>query len=254
MKILQLLKEFFSVNLNKEDAEDITPLQRACLNGDIERVRQLINDGADVNHQNKLRQTPLYLVCISKTKNKLEVIKLLLENCADPNLTFAEGRTLLHEICLLPGNLAQEIVELIIQNGAAIPIQANFQINKDLLQNYDYGLNPHDITMFSRYVPKDNKYISKAQVQQAVKEYLKKFECKDDETKQDVLLRFIRYTLGKSEFLCNFLIETYLEQNKSKKAEQKIRNIVPANILTPIYDRKKESNSEVRSSFLGFQF
>ncbi|MEH7080864.1 hypothetical protein V7101_20025, partial [Bacillus velezensis] len=65
--------------------EKETPLTEAILDNDIEKVKQLINDGVDINEKNKLEEPPIIITSYTREEHiNLEILKLLLENGADP--------------------------------------------------------------------------------------------------------------------------------------------------------------------------
>lgn len=66
----------------EEIAKSAPPLMRAALKGQVDEVRRLLNEGADVNQKIELGFTALILAVM---KGHLEVIKVLLEAGADPN-------------------------------------------------------------------------------------------------------------------------------------------------------------------------
>ena len=88
-----------------------TPLQTAAFNGDVKRVRTLLDTGTSVDEMSKpSRLTPLAMAIFA---GRVEVVRLLLERGADTNgsgvvdaLAFAErqGRT--------------QVVDLLAQAGA----------------------------------------------------------------------------------------------------------------------------------------
>ena len=66
----------------------------------IELMELLIKNGADVNSQNKHKETPLHYLCWQNTnKEMIEVIKFLIEKGADVNSQDKYGRTPLHYLC-----------------------------------------------------------------------------------------------------------------------------------------------------------
>ena len=54
-----------------------TELIMACQEGDVEKVKELIKKGANVNAKNRFGGTPLHAAVIS---NNVEVVKILIEN------------------------------------------------------------------------------------------------------------------------------------------------------------------------------
>jgi ankyrin repeat protein len=59
-----------------------TSLMQAALDGDTERVRELINQGADINRRDDNGRTALMFVVINRHD---ETMKVLLEHGADVN-------------------------------------------------------------------------------------------------------------------------------------------------------------------------
>ncbi len=64
-------------------SEAVEQLTKACFNGTIEKVTQLLNEGADVNGRDKSGATPL---TNAVGMNKSAIVELLLSKGADPNL------------------------------------------------------------------------------------------------------------------------------------------------------------------------
>jgi hypothetical protein len=106
---------------------DYGVLYEAILKGDLERLRSLLNRGADPNVRYSLqssllwkrrgllgwKNTPLLLVALNY--NRTEIAKLLLEYGANPNVTDKFGNTALwHAVPLGEASL----VKLLLVNGA----------------------------------------------------------------------------------------------------------------------------------------
>ena len=86
------------------------PLLVAAGKGDLAKVKELVTQGADVNGQSLASSTPL----IEATYNgRIEVVKYLLENGANPNVMKKDGATALGF-----SNKYPDIKELLIKAGA----------------------------------------------------------------------------------------------------------------------------------------
>ncbi|MEC2078521.1 ankyrin repeat domain-containing protein [Metabacillus fastidiosus] len=93
--------------LNKKDPDRKTPLHIACLNGDAEIVKLLVEAGADL----KIKyhgDTPFALAC---SKGNAETVKYLISRGEDVNEVMARKVTPLH---LISGSGNKEIVEYVL--------------------------------------------------------------------------------------------------------------------------------------------
>jgi ankyrin repeat protein len=78
-------------NVNYEDKGGTTPLSGAAVEGKEDMVSFLVSRGADVNRPSRLNgETPLMA---SSEVGKIETVKALLANGANPCVTNKEGRT-----------------------------------------------------------------------------------------------------------------------------------------------------------------
>jgi ankyrin repeat protein len=91
----------------------------ACLNNNTELAKYLINNGADINVQNKCLDTPLMLAC---RMNNFELFKYLIDKGADPLIKGAFNHTVMSLACL---NNNIEIVKLLIQKGVSSDVECN---------------------------------------------------------------------------------------------------------------------------------
>lgn len=62
---------------------EYTPLMEASLDGNIQRVNELLNAGENPNEMNDFGETPLIIAVVNE---EIEIIEVFLENGADPNL------------------------------------------------------------------------------------------------------------------------------------------------------------------------
>jgi len=90
-------------------------LHQAAADGEIERVKLLISEGADVNVKNTEGLTPLH--CAAREGHK-EIVELLLAHDADVNIGDADYNRTAAEFAMKSNHT--EIVELLISKGADI--------------------------------------------------------------------------------------------------------------------------------------
>jgi Zn-dependent protease with chaperone function len=91
---------------------EYTPLMDASLDGDVEKVHELLNAGENPNEMNEFGESPLL---IAVTNIDLEITQVLLESGADPNLQDDFGWTPLMSV-VMTENL--EIGEMLLEAGA----------------------------------------------------------------------------------------------------------------------------------------
>jgi Zn-dependent protease with chaperone function len=91
---------------------EYTPLMEASLDGDIERVNELLNAGENPNEMNEFGESPLL---IAVENEEIEIIQALLKNGADPNLQDDYGWTPLMS-AVMTENI--EIGEILLEAGA----------------------------------------------------------------------------------------------------------------------------------------
>ncbi|MFC0778038.1 ankyrin repeat domain-containing protein [Flavobacterium sp. HJSW_4] len=95
LKIVKLLLNKKSEINQVYDEEGLTPLVLACKLNDIETVKELLRNGADVNGV-KLAETDYSLtpLLVATENGNLNLVKLLLDGGADKNLTDRRGNSL----------------------------------------------------------------------------------------------------------------------------------------------------------------
>lgn len=78
----ELVKETPPAIINATDSFGKTPLLYASRCGDLEAVKSLIDNGADVNLSDSMRRSPLHMAARSRS---VPIIKSLIQSGADPN-------------------------------------------------------------------------------------------------------------------------------------------------------------------------
>jgi ankyrin repeat protein len=134
-----------SLGVQMDDWFDNEQLHFAVQHGDIDRVRTLIDKGANINAFDELGRTPLHYA--AKLEN-LEIVKLLLDMGADVNARLHEvgGNSPLREVA---GNCSFELARLLIANGADPRLAGWMGISAlDLAKNRRRGDGPRVYTMF----------------------------------------------------------------------------------------------------------
>jgi len=89
-------------------------LIEAVEEGDVERVRGLLERGADPDARDEDGRTPLY---IAAANGSVEVARLLLKHGADVNARAIDGSTPLH-LAVAFGHL--DVAELLLERGADV--------------------------------------------------------------------------------------------------------------------------------------
>ena len=96
-----------------------TPLMFASKNGDLKKVRLMLDNGADVNAVNSTGWTPLMVACFN---GHIEIIKLLVKNKASVNTRNNNGTTALHFAALSEN---KEAIDLLVTARAKVYPNAN---------------------------------------------------------------------------------------------------------------------------------
>ncbi|KAM5280683.1 tonsoku-like protein [Ctenodactylus gundi] len=105
---------------NRRNDVGETPLHRACIEGHLRRVRDLVKQGHPVNPRDYCGWTPLHEAC---NYGHLEIVRFLLDHGAsvdDPGGQGCEGITPLHD-ALTCGHF--EVAELLIDRGASVTLR-----------------------------------------------------------------------------------------------------------------------------------
>ncbi|XP_026301545.1 ankyrin repeat domain-containing protein 65 isoform X2 [Apis mellifera] len=126
-----LLKQGARLDLGPEYQKP-TALDLAILKGDPSIVQKLLESGADVNATSPIIGSPLHVACADNIPNRLEILSMLLERGADPNLVIRsdEGpalRPVLAEYVASNENPSVEVVALLLKYGARVVIKTQFR-------------------------------------------------------------------------------------------------------------------------------
>ena len=104
---------FLCISCSGNAGEELISAAGAC---DVETVRSLLSRGVEVNYQSLLGNTALHVVCTAGPENEeLEVVKLLVDAGADPNIKTTNGLTPLHNAAIV-GNV--DVVIILLEAGA----------------------------------------------------------------------------------------------------------------------------------------
>ncbi|GAB6022717.1 hypothetical protein CHUAL_006813 [Chamberlinius hualienensis] len=116
-----------------------TPLDFAILRGSPDMVRMLINAGADVNASSPLIGSPLHIACTENIENQFEILQMLLDNGANPNIyTTSDAGPLLKpplgEYANLNSKPEVKVVELLLRYGASVILKSQYHDPKGILK------------------------------------------------------------------------------------------------------------------------
>ena len=107
-----------STGLYAQSSGDVDSLFKAAQDGDLERLRTLIEKGVDVNSKTRYSATAL---SFAAEKGHLEMVRFLLEKGADPNVQ----DSFYNATPLTWANMQKhkEVAELLKENGAELPVR-----------------------------------------------------------------------------------------------------------------------------------
>lgn len=136
-----LIKQGAKLNCEPEKP---SALDLAILKGDLETVKMLIAAGADVNRSSPVIGSPLHVACADNIANRYEIVRLLLETGADPNVkvygdpaepldgggTISRGpqlRPVLVEYLASNEKPSFAVVQLLLRHGARVIMKTQFR-------------------------------------------------------------------------------------------------------------------------------
>ncbi|MGB2866682.1 MAG: ankyrin repeat domain-containing protein [Sedimentisphaerales bacterium] len=103
-----------------QQAKKNKSLFEAVKKGDIEQVKKLIAEGADVNETEDLGQVKWTPLIAAASGGDVQVVKVLLENGAKVDATESHGYTPLYYALWTDGNDSEELVRALIASGADV--------------------------------------------------------------------------------------------------------------------------------------
>ncbi|KAL3270517.1 hypothetical protein HHI36_021056 [Cryptolaemus montrouzieri] len=110
--IRYLLTEFHPTVVDIRNIDNKTPLHDAAQFGQLECVKLLVQNGADINAIKRSDWTPLMLACTKSDKNYLDIVEYLLEKDAYLNFKNKDGWTPIH---LAARNENSSILQLLLK-------------------------------------------------------------------------------------------------------------------------------------------
>ena len=123
-KAIELIS--YGADVNQKDFSGLTPLMNASINGYVKLAIELINHNADVNareldSRGNISADSLFYAVNANNKNSLELVKVLLNSGANPNILYSdpeEGNFTILDRSLYYNNF--EIFKTLVENGANI--------------------------------------------------------------------------------------------------------------------------------------
>ncbi|CAK1592839.1 unnamed protein product [Parnassius mnemosyne] len=136
-----LIKQGARVNYDCPELNKPSALDLAILRGDVGMVQMLLAAGANVNASSSVIGSPLHVACSDNIDNRKEIVKLLLEGGADPNLKVlneeegAQLRPALAEYLASCARPAAATVALLLRYGARVIMKTQFRDPNGILNH-----------------------------------------------------------------------------------------------------------------------
>ncbi len=152
--LAQLLIEN-GAQLNAQDKVKLTPLHLACERGAIKIAQLLIEKGADISARDIVGYTPLHIAC---EEGHVEIAKLLIKNGADINIPDDKGRSPFYRMCENI-ELAKWLITHILLNDITEKKPDFINRQHDLSVHWDNQIKkinylPHEEIIGSKYLTK----------------------------------------------------------------------------------------------------
>ncbi len=124
-ELKELITKDVDVNIKESGYPGRTLLQCAAAeSGNIDIVKVLIQNGADVNAVDENKQSALHHAA---EYGDVELAKVLLENGADVNAIDGDENTALHIAAIFDDDDCVDVTKVLIQNGADVNAVNNFK-------------------------------------------------------------------------------------------------------------------------------
>jgi len=104
-------------NINNNNNLDLI---YACKYENSQKIKQLIENGANLNMKNEYRDSPLTILCEKVNSESLEIIKNLVEKGIDINASSSTGSSALNILCRKNSEYSFPIIDYLIKKGADI--------------------------------------------------------------------------------------------------------------------------------------
>ncbi len=114
--LICVLIVFSCLGINVAWSQAKKDLNQAAVDGDLDRVKSLVADGADVNVKNRMSMTPLVVAAMN---NRTAVCEFLIANGADLNARDGRGQTAIY---FAVDRNNKDLVELLVKKGADVNI------------------------------------------------------------------------------------------------------------------------------------
>ncbi|CAH0699463.1 unnamed protein product [Spodoptera exigua] len=128
-----MIKQGARVNYECNEFSKPSPLDLAILKGDVTMLQMLLAAGAQVNASSSVIGSPLHVACSDNITNRKEIVQILLESGADPNLKVyndedaTQLRPALAEYLASNPEPSAEIVALLLRYGARVIMKTQFR-------------------------------------------------------------------------------------------------------------------------------
>ncbi|XP_063898666.1 ankyrin-3 isoform X2 [Helicoverpa armigera] len=128
-----MIKQGARVNYECPELSKPSPLDLAILKGDVAMLQMLLAAGAQVNASSSVIGSPLHVACPDNITNRKEIVQILLESGADPNLKVyndedaTQLRPALAEYLASNTEPSAEIVALLLRYGARVIMKTQFR-------------------------------------------------------------------------------------------------------------------------------